>query len=155
MKRMLLAAFCGALTIACPVRADDSDLTNSTPMLIAACRDIDAHNNWVAASKARNLTFAETTTWWQASRNAAGCLSFLWGYVQGASFYSDFLATPDGIFQPFRVCFPERMSGYELAAVFLGWAEKNPNQWHLQPGTSARAAFQQAWPCKAAEITTK
>ena len=53
------------------------------------------------------------------------------------------------------ICFPNRMSGRQLSAVFLQWANANPQSWNESPEDTVFTAFAKAWPCQVTTGATK
>lgn len=78
----------------------------------------------------------------------ATCRNYLWGYVAGARL--------GGRSQQQLICFPNGgMTGSQLAAVFLQWANVNPQSWNESPADTVFTAFSKAWPCQVTTGATK
>jgi Rap1a immunity proteins len=77
--------------------------------------------------------------------DARACYSYLWGFIHGSAIHK-------GGDLSDVICFPQGLSGDQLGAVFLKWADGNPNKWNFDPFTAVGLAFEEAWPCVA---TTK
>ena len=70
-------------------------------------------------------------------------MNYLWGYVAGAGL--------GGRSQQQLICFPNHTTAQQLAAVFLQWANANPQSWDQSPADTVFTAFAKAWPC---QVTT-
>jgi hypothetical protein len=110
----------------------------STPALIAACREapiVDAWQRKVASKQIRNTELIEAL---RAATSARQCLSYLWGYVAG----NDQGAVSQKLT---AICVPANVSGQQLAAVFLKWADAHPERWNVTPSEAVFIAFVDAW----------
>ena len=80
--------------------------------------------------------------------DSATCINYLWGYVAGAGL--------GGRSQQQLICFPnDGMTGTQLNAVFLQWANANPQSWNESPDDTVFTAFAKAWPCQVTTGATK
>jgi hypothetical protein len=100
----------------------------STPELVRACRvsDMPRPN--------------EDAALLNATIDMAACTNYLWGFAAGAGLGSRS--------QQQLICFPNRMTGSQLTAVFLQWANANPQSWNESPEDTVFTAFAKAWPAK-------
>ena|SRR6266404_9644603 len=81
------------------------------------------------------------------------CLSYLSGVFDmmtlTASLSKDAKATPaQRAAYPFIGICVQRVSGAQLAQVFMNWAAGNPTTWQDPRIVGVATAFKQAWPCK-------
>ena len=105
----------------------------STPELVRACRVADMPMPDDDAAIAA------------ATRDMAACMNYLWGYVHGAGL--------GGRSQQRLICFPDGVTGNQLEAVFLQWANANPQSWDQSPAETTFTAFAKAWPCQVTGAT--
>ncbi len=115
------------------------DVYFSTTRLIEACRNIAKGKEWTERLNAGGVKQDEIGAMNSAWSDARACYVYLWGFVQGST-----------LFQPSEhrtICYPDGLTSEQLAAVFMAWADANPNKWHLYPSTAAGLAFGAAWPC--------
>lgn len=64
------------------------------------------------------------------------CTRYLTGYVDGFSRRSDPVA-----------CIPSEVTPAQLAAVFVKWADANPQVWHFEADVTVGAALVITFPC--------
>ena len=131
MMRIALA-LAAAMSLGGQARAVET-VHHSTPELVRACRAVDMPRP------------DDTEAISAATHDMAACTNFLWGYVAGA-----------GRSQQQLICFPNGgMTGTQLAAVFLQWANANPQSWNESPEDTVFTAFAKAWPCQVTTGATK
>ena len=119
--------------------AQGQDVYFSTSRLIEACRNISTAKTWTDRLNAGQVKQDEIGTMNGAWSDARARYVYLWGFVHGSL-----------LFQPRdnqTICYPDGLASDQLAAVFLAWANANPNKWHMYPSTTVALAFEAAWPC--------
>lgn len=67
------------------------------------------------------------------------------GYING--FWHGYINGVQDAKTTRSICFPKGISPHQMAAVFVQWIEKNPQQWHLGPFGTMSSALEEAFPC--------
>jgi Rap1a immunity proteins len=120
--------------------AQGQDVYFSTIRLREACSNISTAKTWTDRFNAGQVKPDEIGTMGSAWSDARACYAYLWGYMHGSAAAQTRSERPS-------VCYPDGLTGDQLAAVFLAWADANPIKWHLQPSATVGFAFETAWPC--------
>ena len=68
---------------------------------------------------------------------SAACLGYLAGHLAGYQ-RADQLR---------HVCLPDPVTQGQLVRMFVQWADRNAEQWHLPPSQAVEAAIREAFPC--------
>lgn len=73
------------------------------------------------------------------ARRTAYCPAYIRGFVEGhqVAWFWD----KDGI------CIPEGISTIQAIAIFVRWAERNPDQWHERDWKGVRLSLLESFPC--------
>ena len=111
----------------------------STPELVRACR--------VAQLPKEQWPHDDLAAEYNVAIDQATCIHYLQGYLAGVQL--------GGQSQQQLICFPNRMTGSQLTAVFLQWANANPQSWDQSPADAVFTAFAKAWPCQVTTGATK
>jgi hypothetical protein len=82
------------------------------------------------------------------------CSSYILGFATGfnhalsaIAVSLDESATRDTLAPVTGICLPSGWSVGQGVAVFVKWADDNPEQWHLLPSFGLVLAFREAFPC--------
>jgi hypothetical protein len=72
------------------------------------------------------------------------CLGYILGFVNGHYLGTDDLN--EGSKKSF--CLPSNWSAGQGQAVFVKWAEDNPDKWHMELRYTMAVSYMQAFPCR-------
>ena len=140
---LLVLVLAGVLASGHASAAPKGPIDEITESLVDSCKNMAAAKAWAQAIETRPLNPSESETAWQAVVQWEECVSFLSGFTYG---YID--GSSDAQYTGNKICFPpQRMSGEQLGAVFVAWADRHPELWHQTSDISIHAAFSEAWPC--------
>ena len=135
---VLVVAFVALCLGAASGSAFDLSL-HDTPTMARVCRTAvaiqDASESWGTHSKEQQLAWIN-------------CHAYMAGFSAG---YGDHREVAfDGIpMRTFCIRFPVDASAARTAAVFVGWADRNPSHlWHLKLNVAVMTALSEAWPCQ-------
>ena len=139
MMRIALA-LAAATLLGGQARAGEVAVFASTPELVRVCRVLDRVHKMPKGERPHDAAAIYDT-----SSDMEACMNYLWGYVAGAGL--------GGRSQEQLICFPDHATAQQLAAVFLQWANANPQSWDRSPADTVFTAFAKAWPCQVTGAT--